>query len=136
MTDFPKLDRNKPSIGHIQPEYDGAQYQDGEHFFAGNGTYLFSQRGNGKRYTIGAEKSAPVASQTQQPSPSGQQQAPDPSKDDSANAVDFTLWASGEQKYEWFKVKAAAAALYGDDVDTSGKQALIQSLKQLGVLPK
>ena len=133
MSDTPKLDRNKPSIGHILPEYDGAQYQDGEHFFAGNGTYLFSQRANGKRYTAGAAKSAPsVEPSSPDPEPT-QQPIPDPDAD--VDVVDFVKWASGETKYEWFKVKAAAAAKYGDTVDTSGKAALLSSLQQIGALP-
>ena len=142
MTDIPKLDIYKPSIGSIQPEYNGAQWQDGDHFFAGNGTYLFSERG-GKRYTVGAAKAAPsapaTAPQQPQPAPTGTNTAsPNPGDDTTGNSddeVDFELWALGTKKYAWFKVKAAADAQFGDKVDTSGKAALIKSLKDIGALP-
>lgn len=139
MTDIPKLDVHKPSIGSIQPEYNGAQWQDGEHFFAGNGTYLFSERG-GKRYTVGAAKAAPSApapapqTATTTAQTGNETDPPNPSND-TTGEVDFELWALGTKKYEWFKVKAAAAAQFGDTVDTSGKAALIASLKEIGALP-
>lgn len=49
----------------IHPIYKGAQFQMGEHFFAGDGSYLFSEKqgvvGGNREYKVGAEAPAEPA---------------------------------------------------------------------------
>ena len=69
MSNTPRL--VKEQAASIHPIYDGAQFQMGEHFFAGDGEYLFSQeqleKGGNRRYKVGADE-APTKANAPAPS--------------------------------------------------------------------
>lgn len=121
MASLPKLNKSDPSLGTINPPYNGAQFVMGDHYFAGNGTYLFSQEGgDGKRYSVKADAEKPAAAVPVV--------KPADTDGDDTNVV---AWAKGEQKAEWFKIKKAAKAL-DPNLDISNAGMLKSSLVALG----
>lgn len=122
MASLPKLDRNSPTLGTINPPYNGAQFVMGDHYFAGNGTYLFSQEGgDGKRYSVKADAEKPAKPEPDQT----------PAETDGEPETNIVAWAKGEQKAEWFKIKKAAKAL-DPNLDISNAGMLKSSLVALG----
>lgn len=120
MASLPKLDKKDPALGMISPPYDGAQFVQGAHHFAGNGRYLFSEEG-GRRYVVKEDA----------PKPAPQPSVPTTKADDGEDDTDVVAWAKGEQKAEWFKIKKAAKAL-DPNLDITNATMLNQSLVALG----
>lgn len=140
----PRFDPNMPH-GTIHPSYQGAQIQQGDHFFAGNGDFLFTAQSAGSKAGTVAQAAAPATPARMKLAPLKKAEtpapAPDPDETDDIDtpepadpdAIDFTLWASGEKNYPWFKVKRAASEMF-PDIDTKNKDALLDGLISLGAV--
>lgn len=124
----PKLVDDRDRTGYISPPYDGAQYvMDNEDYFAGDGTYLFSEK-DGKRSKKGGKDAPEVQTGTVV---KGSQSGKTDGK-----RVDLVAWLKGEKKYGYFAARDAAAQAFPDmGVSQSTKKPeLVAGLVQRGVV--
>lgn len=114
----PTFNASKP-YGTISPHYSGAGIVQGDHYFAPNGDYLFSEKGGGDRWTEGGKKKAG---------------APAPASSSSPEAkTDLAAWARGEVKIPFFTVKKLVSEAH-PEIDTTNTKTIKSGLVSAGVV--
>lgn len=116
----PTFNSSKP-YGTISPHYDGAGLVQGDHYFAPNGDYLFSQKDGGERWTEGGKKRAGA------PAP-----ASSPAQKE-GETTDLAAWARGEVKIPFFTVKKLASEAH-PDIDVTNTASIKAGLVSAGVV--
>lgn len=131
----PRFDHAR-DFGSLYPPMDGASFHQDEHYYGGNGEYLYSIDAAGKRYVAGVKK-APAAPEPPAPKvPRIEQQAakakaPEPPQGEGDN-LNLDGWVKGTAKIPWFSVKKEIGILY-PDVDTSKADKAKAGLKAKGI---
>lgn len=133
----PRFDHAR-DFGSLYPPMDGASFHQDEHYYGGNGEYLFSIGSDGMRYVAGAK--APATAAPKPPPapkvPRIEQQAAKAKAPEAPQGVGDNLnldgWVRGTAKIPWFSV-AAEIKLLHPDVDATSAKAARAGLKAKGI---
>ena len=133
----------KPRFDHgadfssLHPPLNGASFHQGEHYFGGNGDYVYSIDAEGTRYVVGAKAPAAAPTAPEPPKvPKIQQaaQARTAEATETGASINLDGWVKDiiKPKIPWFTVKKEIGLLH-PDVDVSSAAKARAGLKAKGI---